>query len=126
MARGFGVVVLLAALLAVEACQPPDCDHVDCGTCGNACCILNVTFRNRLSIIMLFDSFMLRHWCFSAECYRSLQQNGGQSEIRYCTCTCMVFVDTCIRTSIRTRVLQHVVLVHVITHVCILVNFCRW
>jgi hypothetical protein len=44
MARGFGVVVLLAALLAVEACQPPDCDHVDCGTCGNACCILNVTF----------------------------------------------------------------------------------
>ncbi|XP_062507139.1 uncharacterized protein LOC134183570 [Corticium candelabrum] len=44
MSRLLRVALLLAALVVAKSCQPPDCDHVDCGTCGNACCILNVTF----------------------------------------------------------------------------------
>ncbi|XP_065843358.1 uncharacterized protein [Oscarella lobularis] len=43
MARLVRVLCIVAYFLAAKACVPPDCDNVDCGTCGNACCILNVT-----------------------------------------------------------------------------------
>ena len=28
------VLFLCSLLLLVHSCQPPDCDHPDCGTCG--------------------------------------------------------------------------------------------
>lgn len=28
------------------ACQPPDCDRNDCGSCGNACCLLEFEFSS--------------------------------------------------------------------------------
>eukprot|EP00118_Oscarella_pearsei_P008939 m.48668 g.48668 ORF g.48668 m.48668 type:complete len:163 (+) comp33910_c0_seq1:575-1063(+) len=43
MAHSRNILVLLACFLAVQTCVPPDCDHEDCGTCGNACCTLNVS-----------------------------------------------------------------------------------
>lgn len=36
--------VLFFAVGLTLACQPPDCDRPDCGTCGNACCSLDLTF----------------------------------------------------------------------------------
>lgn len=36
----------LALLVATAAaCQPPDCNRQDCGTCGNACCRVEYTFQ---------------------------------------------------------------------------------
>eukprot|EP00640_Fibrocapsa_japonica_P006597 CAMPEP_0113935866 /NCGR_PEP_ID=MMETSP1339-20121228/2913_1 /TAXON_ID=94617 /ORGANISM="Fibrocapsa japonica" /LENGTH=184 /DNA_ID=CAMNT_0000938153 /DNA_START=48 /DNA_END=602 /DNA_ORIENTATION=+ /assembly_acc=CAM_ASM_000762 len=37
----FVFVIITAFLLyAVKGCDPPYCDNVDCGSCGNACCNL--------------------------------------------------------------------------------------
>lgn len=36
------VVLLLVGV--ISACQPPDCDNPDCGTCSNACCTLEFKF----------------------------------------------------------------------------------
>lgn len=38
------ILFLSSLLLLVHSCQPPDCDHPDCGTCGNACCSINFHF----------------------------------------------------------------------------------
>ncbi|XP_070541547.1 uncharacterized protein [Ptychodera flava] len=37
----------LSLLCLVYACQPPDCDRPDCGTCGNACCTLEFYFEKQ-------------------------------------------------------------------------------
>lgn len=36
------IVALACLVVSASACVPPNCDHVDYGTCGNACC--NVSF----------------------------------------------------------------------------------
>ena len=38
------IILILAAGFAVgaRACLPPDCENVDCGSCGNACCKLKI------------------------------------------------------------------------------------
>ncbi|XP_065890160.1 uncharacterized protein [Dysidea avara] len=38
------VLVLCSLVLLVRSCQPPDCDHPDCGTCANACCSIDFHF----------------------------------------------------------------------------------
>lgn len=38
------VLVFLSAIICIVlTCQPPDCDRPDCGSCGNACCMLQFT-----------------------------------------------------------------------------------
>eukprot|EP00600_Ochromonadales_sp_CCMP1393_P009826 CAMPEP_0174972644 /NCGR_PEP_ID=MMETSP0004_2-20121128/10752_2 /TAXON_ID=420556 /ORGANISM="Ochromonas sp., Strain CCMP1393" /LENGTH=154 /DNA_ID=CAMNT_0016222907 /DNA_START=29 /DNA_END=490 /DNA_ORIENTATION=- len=36
------IVTLLLSLLAVQACDYPDCNHPDEGSCGDACCRLGL------------------------------------------------------------------------------------
>eukprot|EP00966_Prymnesium_polylepis_P304907 7044548-Prymnesium_polylepis.1 len=38
------VAIFLSLLGALEACVAPDCDRPDFGTCGVACCALNLSF----------------------------------------------------------------------------------
>eukprot|EP01006_Ploeotia_vitrea_P061674 TRINITY_DN78727_c0_g1_i1.p2 TRINITY_DN78727_c0_g1~~TRINITY_DN78727_c0_g1_i1.p2 ORF type:complete len:181 (+),score=80.91 TRINITY_DN78727_c0_g1_i1:28-543(+) len=39
--------VWIAVFAAVAAaCQPPDCENVDDGSCGNACCVVDWTFND--------------------------------------------------------------------------------
>ncbi|XP_065890748.1 uncharacterized protein [Dysidea avara] len=38
------VLLLCSLILLVHSCQPPDCDHPDCGTCANACCAIDFHF----------------------------------------------------------------------------------
>ncbi|XP_072026759.1 uncharacterized protein [Amphiura filiformis] len=40
-------LTFLSALTFALACQPPDCDRPDCGSCGNACCTLKFTLFNK-------------------------------------------------------------------------------
>ncbi|XP_064382650.1 uncharacterized protein LOC135331434 [Halichondria panicea] len=44
---GYLSLLVVATLLAVGAyaCQPPDCDHPDCGSCANACCSIDFMFE---------------------------------------------------------------------------------
>ena len=35
----------------VYSCVPPDCDRLDCGTCGNACCTYEYYFSKHISYI---------------------------------------------------------------------------
>eukprot|EP00731_Ephydatia_muelleri_P031524 Em0023g31a len=46
MARGLVIVLicLVYNICIARSCQPPDCDHPDCGSCGNACCALEFLF----------------------------------------------------------------------------------
>ena len=44
---------MLALFTAAPACVPPDCDRVDYGTCGNACCTLTVHYPNTSSIALM-------------------------------------------------------------------------
>lgn len=37
----FGFILFVVCIQALNACEPPDCDRLDCGTCGNACCRLD-------------------------------------------------------------------------------------
>nr|XP_054766108.1 uncharacterized protein LOC129273082 [Lytechinus pictus] len=44
LSKRFLFVTLVCGLGLVLSCQPPDCDRPDCGTCGNACCTLELVF----------------------------------------------------------------------------------
>lgn len=46
--RTLSLVALALCVAAAAACQPPNCDHVDYGTCGNACC--NLTFTTQANL----------------------------------------------------------------------------
>ncbi|XP_019854112.1 PREDICTED: uncharacterized protein LOC109583283 [Amphimedon queenslandica] len=37
--------LFLVCIGVALACVPPDCKNEDCGTCANACCILQFTFK---------------------------------------------------------------------------------
>lgn len=41
------VSCLIAVILIKisDSCEPPDCNRLDCGTCGNACCSLEFLLR---------------------------------------------------------------------------------
>merc|ERR1712224_737123 len=36
---------MAAGVANVLACVPPDCDHPDLGSCGNACCLLEIDYQ---------------------------------------------------------------------------------
>ncbi len=37
----FKFLIAAALISALNACEPPDCDRKDCGSCGNSCCNLD-------------------------------------------------------------------------------------
>ena len=42
----FQFFITITILLSfINSCEPPDCDFNDCGTCGNACCRMEVLMR---------------------------------------------------------------------------------
>jgi hypothetical protein len=45
-------------LVLTQGCQPPDCDHPDCGSCANACCEIKFSFKMEAKATndMLVDS----------------------------------------------------------------------
>lgn len=45
MNKFFIYLVVLISLKLSNSCEPPDCDRLDCGTCGNACCTLEFLLR---------------------------------------------------------------------------------
>ncbi|XP_071827736.1 uncharacterized protein [Apostichopus japonicus] len=43
------VTFMIVMSTYVHACQPPDCERVDCGSCGNACCLTEFQFASSSS-----------------------------------------------------------------------------
>ena len=50
------LITLLAFNLSelTRACDPPDCNRPDCGTCANACCTLEFYFGIVFSLALRF------------------------------------------------------------------------
>lgn len=76
MAKLSALFVLVVSVGLALACQPPDCDHPDCGSCskystvephpsllvirsllGNACCTINFKYGKLNNIFREFDGF---------------------------------------------------------------------
>ncbi|RNA10892.1 glycosyl hydrolase [Brachionus plicatilis] len=51
----FIYLIVVISLKLSNSCEPPDCDRLDCGTCGNACCSLEFLLQpdpNTLNIMI--------------------------------------------------------------------------
>ncbi len=53
----FILVVLGCYLGLVYCCVPPDCDRLDCGTCGNACCTYEYYFSKNIFNLKFIKKF---------------------------------------------------------------------
>lgn len=47
------LVTLCFVVSVLVACQPPDCDRLDCGSCGNACCNMQYGFGINADDLMM-------------------------------------------------------------------------
>ncbi len=48
------LLFLCSVLTVVWSCQPPDCDHPDCGSCGE--------LRHSLLLLRLIIEYACNHW----------------------------------------------------------------
>lgn len=71
---------LIAAILisALNACEPPDCDRKDCGSCGNSCCNLEFLTSDSWNA---FKNWIIPQIVLSIFFFNSNRRESGRIEL---------------------------------------------